>query len=160
MKILLLHQNYPGQYRHFLNWLVSRREHEIVFLTQREQVPETDTHRIIRYKPHHKPADDAYALSKYFESCCGSALPVVEECWKLNEAGFKPDIAIGHCGWGEMMFIKDVWPDVPVVSYFEYYFTAHGGAVGYDPEFPASKYMPFIMRARNACHYISYDRCD
>jgi hypothetical protein len=56
--------------------------------------------------------------------------------------GFPPDIILGHVGWGELTFVKQVWPDVPVIGLFEYFFLAEGGLVGFDPEFPASPIRP------------------
>jgi len=160
MNILLIHQNFPGQYRQFLDWLIATGKHNIVFLTQRKGVPEINGAKVIRYEPDHKPADDAYALSSYFESCSAAGYKVAILCRQLEADGFKPDVAIGHCGWGEMLFLKDVWPDLPVMSLFEYFFTAEGGLIGFDPEFPASPNAPFITRARNAVHYMSYGLCD
>ena len=33
---------------------------------------------------------------------------------------------LGHSGWGQTMYLKDVFPDVPLVSYFEWYYNADG----------------------------------
>ena len=63
-------------------------------------------------------------------------------------------------GWGELTFTKIVWPDVPVLGYFEYYFLAKGGSVGFDPEFPANPATPYIMHARNAVNYINLETVD
>jgi hypothetical protein len=38
-----------------------------------------------------------------------------------------------------LTFVKQVWPDVPVIGLFEYFYLAEGGLVGFDPEFPASR---------------------
>ena len=160
LNILLIHQNYPGQYRHFLGWLVDQGGHTIVFLTQRQGLAEVKSHKIVVYKPDHQAADDAYPLSRYFESCCGAGLAVANVCHALKREGFTPDIVIGHSGWGETLFVKEVWPGVPVLAYFEYFYRAKGGAVGFDPEFPSSDRMPFIMAARNAVNHLSYAACD
>lgn len=160
MNILLIHQNVPGQYKHFAQWLGAQGGHKVVFLTQRKQFPSIPNVSIMRYAPDHKPAENAYALSNYYEECCASGFKVATVCKKLEEDGFVPDVVIGHCGWGEMLFIKDVWPNVPMMCLFEYFFTAKGGLVGFDPEYPASANAPFITRARNAVHYMSYGLCD
>ena len=160
MKLLFLHQNYPGQYREILAWLIAQGGHEIVFLTQRQGVPDTPGVRIIRYSPHHRPAEDAYGLSRYWEECAGSGYGAALAAQALDKEGFKPDVILGHVGWGELTFTKIVWPDVPVIGFFEYYFLAQGGSVGFDPEFPASPHIPFIMHARNAVNYINLETVD
>ncbi len=165
MNILFIHQNYPAQYKHILNWLATdpgqlAENHRIVFLTQKRDLPKSPGYHIVRYKPDHIPATDAYRYSADFEKCCANGAKVADMCRNLEGQGFKPHIIIGHSGWGEMLFLKEVWPDVPVLSYFEYFYGVKGGAVGFDPEFPISDVMPFIMSARNGTNYLSHAACD
>jgi len=41
-----------------------------------------------------------------------NGLAVARLCEGLKRDGFTPDIVVGHTGWGELMFVKDIWPDV------------------------------------------------
>lgn len=160
MNILFVHQNFPGQYRELFQWLVAQDEHQIVFLTQRKGVAKVRGARIVEYAPHHKPADTAYAATKYWEECVGNGLGAAFAAQKLAADGFQPDVILGHVGWGEVTFLKQVWPDVPIVGFFEYYFLAVGGSVGFDPEFPASNHAPFLMHARNAVNFTNIQTVD
>jgi len=160
MNILFVHQNFPGQYKHFAEWLGLSGKHRIIFLTQRKTFVPIKGVTVVRYAPSHKVAEDAYALSKYFEECCAAGFEVVQVCKKLEEDGFKPDLVVGHCGWGEMLFIKDMWPDVPMMCLFEYFFTAKGGMIGFDPAIPLTPNSAYLTRARNAVHYMSHGLCD
>ena len=160
MKLLFIHQNYPGQYRQLVEWLAAQGGHEIVFLTQRKDIPPSPGIKVVRYAAHHKPAKEAYGLSRYWEECTGSGYGAALACRKLKEAGFTPDVILGHVGWGELTFTKIVWPKVPVLGYFEYYFLAEGGSVGFDPEFPPTEATPFVMHARNAVNYINLETVD
>ena len=54
----------------------------------------------------------------------------------LRAAGFRPNIIIGHEGWGETLNLRDVWPGVPQIGYREYFYHGAGADVGFDPEFP------------------------
>ncbi len=160
MNILFIHQHYPAQYKHILDWLAVRGEHKIVFLTQRQDGDKTTTHHVIRYVPDHQLPANPYPYSAEFERCCANGAKVADICHNLEGQGFKPHIVMGHSGWGETLFIKELWPDVPVLAYFEYFYTTKGGAVGFDPEYPISESMPFIMSARNAVNYLSYAGAD
>jgi glycosyltransferase involved in cell wall biosynthesis len=160
MKILFIHQNFPGQYREIFQWLVAQGGHEIVFLTQRADVPAVKGARIVVYKPNHKPAETAYAPTKYWEECAGNGLGAAFAAQTLAADGFRPDIILGHVGWGELTFFKQVWADVPIIGFFEYYFLAKGGSVGFDPEFPASEHAPFLMHARNAVNFANLQTVD
>lgn len=160
MNILFVHQNMPGQYRELVAWLAARREHRIVFLTQRDKVAPVPGVAVVHYKPHHRPAKDAYALSRHFEDCMGSAYGAFLACRQIAGQGFRPDIVIGHVGWGELAFVKQVWPDAPILGYWEYYFLTQGGSIGFDPEFPPNEFTPQITQARNALNHLCLPEID
>jgi hypothetical protein len=84
-------------------------------------------------------------------------MAVVEACRALAARGVTPDIICGHGGWGEMLFVKDVFPDTPILSYFEFYYHVHNVDVGFDAQFPASPIDPFRLRARNAVGLLTFD---
>ncbi|WGH77330.1 glycosyltransferase [Jannaschia ovalis] len=150
MKILFIHQNMPGQYRELLDWLRGQGGHELVFLTQRRDLPEMAGVRKIVYRPHHVPKDGAYGLSRVWEEAAGAGYGAALAIARLKSGGFVPDIVLGHTGWGEMLFLKQVLPDTPVLGFFEYYYREHGGPVNFDPEEPATDTAPFLLHARNA----------
>ncbi|MCX7558354.1 glycosyltransferase family 4 protein [Sulfitobacter sp. F26204] len=151
MNILFVHQNMPGQYRELVKWLAAQEQHQIYFLTQKKDAPTLRGIRTRIYKPHRKPDKDAYGLSKVWEEAVGSGFGAAMAARRLEtEEGFVPDIVIGHVGWGELTFFKQVWPEVPIIGFFEYYYNLKGGLVGFDPEEPVSAHAPFLMQARNA----------
>jgi glycosyltransferase involved in cell wall biosynthesis len=155
-----VHQNFPGQYRELFSWLRAQGGHELVFLTQRKDVPKLENARVVVYQTHHRPKENAYALTQYWEECAGNGFGCAQAAMKLKAQGFTPDIILGHVGWGELTFLKQVWADVPVIGFFEYYFLAEGGSVGFDPEFPASPHAPFTMHARNAVNFANIQTVD
>jgi len=151
LRLLFVHQNMPGQYRELLQWLVAQNTHEIAFLTQRKTPPTYKGVRTAIYKPHHVAGRDAYGLSKVWETATGTGLGAAKAARALEEDhGFKPDIVIGHVGWGELTFFKQVWPDVPIIGYFEYFYQLDGGIVGFEPQDKVSADTPFLLAARNA----------
>ena len=149
-RILFVHQNMPGQYREMLDFLRAQGGHELVFLTQRRNFPDLDGVRKVVYRPHHVPADNAYGLSKVWEEAAGYGYGAAQAARALSDGGFVPDVILGHTGWGELLFMKQVWPDVPILGFFEYYYREHGGPVNFDPEDPSSAATPYLLAARNA----------
>lgn len=151
MNILFVHQNMPGQYRELVGWLAAQGEHRIFFLTQKKDAPTLAGVQTRIYKAHRKPLKDAYGLSKVWEEAAGAGFGAAMAARKIEaEDGFIPDIVIGHVGWGELTFFKQVWPHVPIIGFFEYYYNMTGGLVGFDPEENVSAHAPFLMAARNA----------
>ena len=70
----------------------------------------------------------------------------------LRERGINPQLIIGHLGWGETLFTKDMFPDAALVVHAEFFYSAKGADVGFDPEFPLKRGIKslFELRAKNA----------
>ena len=161
MKILFVHQNMPGQYREMVQWLTAHQSHEIAFLTQRRNPPRFEGVNTVIYKPHHVPDKKSYGLSKVWEQATGVGFGAAMAARALEkDHGFKPDIVVGHVGWGELTFFKQVWPDVPIIGFFEYYYKMEGGIVGFDPMEPTNEHTPFLLEARNAVPLANIEMVD
>jgi len=160
MKLLFVHQNMPGQYREMIPWLVAQGGHQIVFLTQRKDV-KVDGVMSLTYRPHGRDAPATYGLSTVWEEAAATGFGAMLAAGKLEkQQGFRPDIVIGHAGWGELLFFKDLWPDVPVIGFFEFYYSMTGGVVGFDPDNPPGKDAPYLLRARNTVPCTALDAVD
>jgi len=133
MKFVFVHQNYPGQYLHLVRHLAAMACHQIVFITEPGSHIQIEGVRKIVYE---RPPTQEGHFERDIEDGVQRARAVFNVAQVLNHLGFKPDIIIGHHGWGEMLFLGDVWPDVPMLGYMEYYYQLGGGDVGFDPEFP------------------------
>ena len=149
-RLLLVHQNMPGQYRELMGTLAADGRHEVAFLTQRRDGPTAPGVRRVVYEPHHRAAPGAYALARPWEDAAGAGLGAMRAAEGLRAEGFRPDVILGHGGWGELLFLRDVWPGVPILALFEYHYGVDGGPVGFDPEEPAPPDAAVLMRARNA----------
>ncbi|MGJ8616383.1 MAG: glycosyltransferase family 4 protein [Sulfitobacter sp.] len=161
MNFLFVHQNMPGQYRELVQWLAARGDHTIYFLTQRKNAPEIEGVETRLYKTHRTATKESYGLSRVWEEATGAGFAAAMAAKQIeDEDGFKPDIVIGHIGWGELTFFKQVWADVPIIGFFEFYYNITGGLVGFDPADPVSEHTPFLMQARNAVPLANIETVD
>ena len=53
----------------------------------------------------------------------------------LRNKNWIPDLVVGHSGWGELLPVKDIFPNVPVLHYLEMFYQPVGLDVDFDPEF-------------------------
>jgi glycosyltransferase involved in cell wall biosynthesis len=154
VKYLFVHQNFPGQYLHLVRHLVASKKHDVVFIT------EPNGNRIpgVRVVPYLKPkgaAAEAHVAARELDAAVRRAEIVARTAATLRELGFIPDIIIGHHGWGELLNIRDVWPDVPLLGYLEFYYCINGIDVGFDPEFPTHPGDYPRIRAKNAVNLLA-----
>jgi glycosyltransferase involved in cell wall biosynthesis len=157
MKVLFIHQNVPGQYVHIARHL-AQSGHEVAFITQ-PRAAQIAGVRKLEYQPA-APPGDAQAYTRELEGGVANGLEVARICGWLSRDGFVPDIVIGHNGWGEILYVKDVWPRTPLLGYFEFFYQASGSDVDFDPEFPPEPDAAQRLRTRNALNLLGLDAVD
>ncbi|HZH53693.1 MAG TPA: glycosyltransferase [Microvirga sp.] len=160
MKIVFVHQNFPGQFGR-LAMTFAREGHEVVALGMVKTcaLPGVAYHS---YAPAVGP-DDAQFQYRYSPVIprLRRAYGVAHKARELAEAGFRPDVVVVNTGWGENLFLKDVWPEARHVAYFEFYYAAKGQDLDFDPEF--STHDPetiWKLRAKNAMQLGALDAAD
>ncbi|MFM2350256.1 MAG: hypothetical protein RIR04_1222, partial [Pseudomonadota bacterium] len=135
MKILFVHQNFPGQFLHLAPELL-KRGHDCLALTDAVNT-RASAIPVVKYK--HKPmAVDAAAtrLGRNYTTMSDRGVTVARAAQQLrDEKGYIPDAIFGHSGWGETLFLKEVWPEAKLIVYAEFYYRGRGADVGFDPEF-------------------------
>ncbi len=154
MKFLFVHQNYPAQFLHIVRHLVATKQHEIVFITE----PNENEIPGVRKVPYKKPVLDVagvHIAARELDNGARRAEVVYRAAHGLNHLGYKPDIIIGHHGWGEMLNLRDLWPNTPMLGYMEFYYQFDAADVGFDPEFPPNPLDFPRIRAKNAINHIA-----
>lgn len=163
MRILFIHQNFPGQFKFLATHLAQQPGHEVVGLGDAANVSRQAgafAFPVLGYqaRPPKKTTSHHYLAS--FETAIRRGQDVVRACQQLQAKGFAPDLIIGHPAWGELLFIKDVFPKARLIAYFEFFYRAVGADVGFDPEFPATADDRFRLRIRNSTQLHALAECD
>ncbi|MGH7154000.1 MAG: glycosyltransferase [Acetobacteraceae bacterium] len=98
---------------------------------------------------------ETHVIARDLEAAGRRAEVVAVTAARLKALGFTPDIVIGHHGWGELLNIRDVWPDAPLLGYMEFYYRTDESDVGFDPEFPSPVSDYPRIRAKNATNLLA-----
>ena len=139
--------------------VISRRQ-DMKSVSSRSRAPlEIAGVRKLEYQPA-APSGEGHAYTCELDNGVANGLAVARLCEWLARDGFSPDIVVGHNGWGEILYIKDVWPQIPLLGYFEFFYRAAGSDVDFDPEFPAESDAPVRLRTRNALNLLGLDAVD
>ena len=154
MNFLFVHQNYPGQFIHVLRHLAAADQHEIIFIAADRGAEEIPGVRVILYTRPVVPPHSTAAVQDLDEGL-KRAEAVYYATANLRRLGFAPDMIIGHHGWGELLNLRDLWPNVPMLGYFEFYYQVSNADVGFDPEFPIHDTEYPRIRARNAINHLA-----
>ena len=148
MNILFIHQNFPGQFKH-LSRVLAAQGHRVLALTPKvkEQVDWNGV-TIMPYQIKAQTGKDTHPWLMDLDTKIKRA----DFCWRaakdLKASGFDPDVIIAHPGWGESLFLKDVWPNAKLGLYAEFYHHAEYPHMGFDPEFPVQDADRDVLRIR------------
>jgi glycosyltransferase involved in cell wall biosynthesis len=161
MKVLLIHQNMPGQYKHLARVLGADSSNTVVFITKpKPDVNIPGVHKL-EFKTRREPSPHTHRYLIGTERSILQGQEVWRMCKKLrDDEGFIPDVICGHPGWGDMLFIKDVYPKTPVLSFFEFYYRAHGADVNFDPNDQSASDDEARIRIKNITNLLSLESAD
>lgn len=125
MNILFLHKTFPTQFKHISAELAKDPANRVVFISDNRYDEKVEGVERIMY-PYIAPipAENCHRCMKNYIEATLSAQSAASLALTLKKQGFIPDIVIGFSGWGDSMFMKDVFPETPFLSYYEWYYDA------------------------------------
>ena len=138
MNILFVHQNFPGQFKHLAPALASAG-HRVLAMTMRE-VRERFWNgvELVPYGASRSSTPGIHPWVVDWETKVIRGEACFRAALQLKAGGFMPDAIVAHPGWGESLFLKDVWPQARLGMYSEFFYHRHGADVDFDPEFLVS----------------------
>jgi glycosyltransferase involved in cell wall biosynthesis len=154
VKYLFVHQNFPGQYLHIVRHLQADPANDVVFITEPNANHMPGVRRVV-YDVGRNLRTDIHKTIRDVELAAHRAEKVADSARQLKVLGYQPDIIIGHHGWGELLNLVDVWPGVPILGYYEFYYHTSGYDVNFDPEFPMPPNFEPGVRTLNILNHLA-----
>ena len=159
MRILFIHQNFPGQFRHIAQAWAARPGWQVLAIG-RDTAPGVPGVQCLKYKPHRQTAPKQHPYLRRMEDAVLHGQAVARLLLDLKRQGFTPDVIVAHPGWGETLYAKDVFPQARLIHLCEWFYGAEGSDVGFDPEFPSTFDDHARVRTWNALHLLNLENCD
>ena len=157
LKLLLLHQNFPGQFRQLAPYL-QRAGHELMAICSHDRpvMPGVEVHR---YAAPPKPPGSMSLSQQLWFDALARANAVAHLCERLRQRGWLPDRILAHSGWGEPLGLPEVFPDVPLILWPELWVKPEHGGHGSDPQLPpAGLSQRLDQLGRNAITRLALER--
>lgn len=160
MKFLFIHQNFPGQFKSLAPAL-ARQGHQVVAMTmQKSEARDWRGVELANYSAGRSSSPTVHPWVSDFETKVIRGEACFRAALQLQARGLAPDVIIAHPGWGEALFLKEVWPKARLGLYCEFFYHAAGADVGFDPEFPADETAACRMRMKNVNSLLHFDLAD
>jgi glycosyltransferase involved in cell wall biosynthesis len=158
MRILFIHRTMPGQFGRLAASLAGDG-HEVVFVTRIVEQP-VEGVRAVTYAPARSPSREIHRYLVTAEAAVLNGQAVARQCFALDRAGFAPDLIVAHPGWGESLFVREVFPHARLVNYCEFFYHPSGVDAGFDPGDRLEVDDRCRIRTRNAHLLLALADCD
>lgn len=131
MKVLFLHPNFPGQFKHIASHL-AQKGNDVYFLCQTNFGKKIKGVKALKLKGKASHEElNSHKLNLVERT------KLLSEQYRLGLVKLKndnwcPDLVISHSGWGCGLYVKEIWPDCNFISYLEWWFNPKSDFFYYD----------------------------
>lgn len=159
MKVLFVHQNMPGQYKHLAPSLARDPGNEVAFITKEGRPPIPGV-RTVTYKITRGVTPNIHQYLGRLEDQVLHGQGAARAAVELLRSGFVPDVICAHTGWGEALFLRDIFPNARILAFSEFYYTSRGSDIDFSPDHKANLDRDCRTRMRNTHMLMSLEAAD
>ena len=156
MHVLFVHQNFPAQFGPFAFRLANLPGYRCTFVSHKKEGTVRGV-RCIKYALKGGATEKTHYASRTFENAVWHAAGVHDALAAAPDV--RPDVIVGHSGFGSTLFLRDLYCGVPVVNLFEYFYRTEDSDMDFRPDFPPLPADRLRARARNAMILLDLDHC-
>lgn len=162
MDVLFLHPNFPGQFKLLSQALANQPGLRVHALGDRSWMSRTEHPGITvwAYEPPDGAGDGVHAYLRGADAAVRRGHAVARFLMGQKQKGFEPDVIYAHPGWGDALYVKDIFPDAKVIALLEYFYQPRGADVGFDKEFPLGMDDIFRVRSLNVVQHMALEGSD
>ena len=162
MRLLVSHTNYPAQFRRLVPaWL--SQGHEVVFLAKQREwhAPLPEGFELLFYKPHRAGGGPAiHPYLRRLDTAVVEGQGAHAAAMSLRQRGWHPDWVINHVGFGNGLFLGDVFPNARRIGFFEWFYNADHSDVDFLPPHQVSADHRLRLRVWNAQTLLELAACE
>ena len=149
-KLLFVHSNFPAQFG-FVATAAAEAGAQCVAIGSRTARSVEGVETVLRWSNKRGTTRNIFPLSVRAEADLMRGRAAAACALELKASGFAPDLIVGHPGWGETLFLREIFPAVKQILYGEFYYHSRGADVGFDLGFPVPAVdEQFRVYAKNA----------
>ena len=161
MKILFVHQNFPGQFKFLAPALYEKGYSVNALRLGDNKNQKLNGVNIFEYQINRSTTKDIHPYVSDFETKVIRGEACYLKAIEIKKNGFCPDLIITHHGWGESMFLHHVWPKAKIGLYCEFFYKMSGADVGFDKEFePNDLHDRNRIQLKNINNYVHFENAD
>lgn len=157
MHILFVHKNFPAQFGHIAAHLIQEKGYRCTFVSETAPGMAGGIQKV-QYQPVGGAGEQSHYLTRTFDNATAHAAGVYAALKPLA-LRIRPDLIVGHSGFGSTLFLQELFPAAPIINYFEYFYHPHNSDMDFRPEWPVLEEDVLRARARNGMILLDMEYC-
>ena len=157
--VLFVHTNFPAQFRDLAQTLVARGVRCAAI--GQSNAPGIEGMPIGRYALNRGTAPGILPFAVRAEADLIRGSGALRIARTMKEQGCDPAVIVGHPGWGETVFLDEVWPNAKRVMFSEFFYRGRGLDIDFDQEFfETTEDAVLLGKAKNAVMTLALSDAD
>lgn len=150
----------PGQFKHLARAFGAEGGHRIYFVTK-HRTAEIPGVKRVSYGLSRDSNPQTHRYLRLTERGVLQGQAAWRACHMLKtKEKFEPQVIVAHPGWGDTLFLRDLFPTAKILHFCEFYYRTHGADVGFDPADPMSEDDLARLRVKNITNLLALDTMD
>ncbi|HLZ75197.1 glycosyltransferase [Phenylobacterium sp.] len=157
--VLFVHNNFPAQFRGLAEALLARGVPCAAIGSA--TAPGIEGMALGRYATRRGTTQGIFPFAVRAEADLIRGADALRVGHSLKDAGFQPQVIVGHPGWGETVFLDELWPDAKRVMFSEFFYKGRGLDIDFDEEFfQTTEQAVLAGKAKNAVMSLALAEAD
>jgi len=151
MHVLFVHKNFPAQFGHIAGHLVKQKGYRCTFVSETPAGMLEGIHKI-QYQPDGGARPETHYFARTFDNAIAHAAGVYKAL-RPHVTRVRPDLIVGHSGFGSTLFLPELFPSAPILNYFEYFYHPHNSDMDFRPEWPVLEVRGQLGQTQHEGHH-------
>jgi glycosyltransferase involved in cell wall biosynthesis len=157
--VLFVHNNFPAQFRGLAEALLARGVP--CGAIGSATAPGVEGMPLGRYAMRRGTTQGIFPLAVRAEADLIRGADALRVGHRLKDSGFDPQVIVGHPGWGETVFLDELWPEAKRVMFSEFFYKGRGLDIDFDEEFfETTEQAVLAGKAKNAVMALALAEAD
>ncbi|GFK92237.1 Spore coat protein SA [Fundidesulfovibrio magnetotacticus] len=160
ISVLFVHRSFPGQFIGLVSHFLRRGDAHVAAICERSGSAPVFGVQYAAYDAPPRSGAGVHPYAEHTDHHVRRGAAAFDAALALKDGGFYPDVIYVHPGWGEALFLRDVFPLAKSIVYCEHYYRVVGTDVGFDPEFPLPLMQTPLLALHNLPTLHALNACD
>jgi glycosyltransferase involved in cell wall biosynthesis len=159
LTVLFVHHDFPAQYRGLLGSYLKRPGTRVCAIRNGARAAAVPGVIDAPYCDFGQAPAGLHPLARNVEEQIRRGAAAMDCAKRLRRSGVVPDLIYAHPGWGEALFLADVFPNAKLICYCEHHYDPCRADAAFDPEYPVAQYQWPVVRLQNTAGLLGLTAC-